>query len=100
MVYSNHRRFRDTGMLHEYALKFSRPDTVAGHIDHIINPAEDPEISVAILSCPVPGKVFPGPLGPIGLFISFLIPVNTAQHPRPGITNRKYPCLNFFALFG
>lgn len=49
--------FRNTRVLHKSRLDLSRPDSVSRDVQHIIDPACNPVVSILITRSTVPGEV-------------------------------------------
>src|SRR5437016_3732468 len=56
---------------------------MAGHVQDIINSADDPKISILIAPGSIAGEIFSLKLAPILFFVALLVPVNRAQHRGP-----------------
>src|ERR1051325_11038390 len=65
--------FGDLGMAEEGALDFRGADAMAGDIEHVVNPADDPEITVFVLPAAVAGEVAAGHFAPIDFFVPLRI---------------------------
>ena len=57
---ANDRGFRHLLMRNERAFDLGRPHPVARHIDHVVDAAGDPIISIRIATTAIAGEIFPG----------------------------------------
>ena len=76
---------------------------MAGDVDHIVEPAHDPEIAVFIATGTVTGIVIAGECTEIGRFVALRITVDPPQHSRPGLADHQVATFvdpGRFALFG
>src|SRR5207244_11396618 len=74
---------------HERAFDFRRADPVSGHVQHVINPADDPEVAVFVLARAVAREITPFHFAPVSLLVALRITPKTAQHARPGLANHE-----------
>ncbi len=84
-----HGRVADQG-----ALDLGRAQPVAGHFDHVVHPADDPEIAVLIFAGAVAGEIHARETAPVLADVALGILVDRAQHGRPGLLEHQ---VAFFA---
>ena len=65
-------------------LDLRRRDPVPGHVHHVVDPAEQPQVAVVVELGAVTGEVPTGEAAPVGLDVALRITPDAAQHPRPG----------------
>src|SRR5215831_3509305 len=66
---------------------------MAGHINHVIDAAHDPKVTVLILAGAVTGKVHAFDLRPVLLPITRVVAIDGSQHRRPRTRNDEIPTL-------
>ena len=71
-------------VIDESALDLDRRDPVAGDVHHVVDAAEQPEVSVLVDARSVAGEVRVGVLRPVRLHVAVVILVDPAQHCGPG----------------
>src|SRR5260221_12481654 len=69
---------RDQGALHLHGA-----EAVTADVEHVVDAAHDPEVSVFIFAGAVSGEIHAGNLGPVILHVAVGIAVNRAQHSGP-----------------
>ena len=67
----------------------SRPQPVARYLDHIIHPADDPEISVLVSLGRISGRIAARIFAPVLAHVAFIITEDRSQHCRPGMFQCK-----------
>src|SRR5262245_24857345 len=101
---SNNRGFRYTRMIDECALDLHRADSMSRHVEHIVDPAEQPEEAVAVTLGTVAGEIHIGrPAVPVLLDVPIRIAIDAAQHRWPWARQREQTAagtLNVLALVG
>ena len=76
-------------MFDQRAFHFGSAHAVAGHVDHVVDPACDPVIAVLIAAAAVAGEVLAGVLGEIGLDEAFVIAIDGAHLAWPAIQQHQ-----------
>src|SRR6186997_2348398 len=84
------------GMTDEGTLDFNRTQTVPRYVDHVVDAAHDPVITVRITTRIVAGQVFAGDLGPILLLESVVVSPNPSQHPGPRMCDTEHAAISLF----
>src|SRR5438046_870950 len=79
----HHCRFRDRRVAYQRAFDFHGPNAVPRHVDNVIDPAHDPQITVFVAAGTVTREVDARNFAPVLLFISFGVTVNGSKHRRP-----------------
>src|SRR5581483_6828746 len=69
---------------------FGRPDAVPGHVQHVVDAADNPKIAVLVLAATVPGEVAALHLAPVSVAISLHVAPDAAQHARPRLANDQF----------
>ena len=86
------RGFGHARMIDERALDFHRADAMSGHVQHVVDAAEQPEVAVGVALGAVAGEVDAGrPPVPVLLHVALGIAVDAAQHRRPRARQRQQP---------
>src|SRR4051812_14368986 len=67
---ADHRSFGHLRIAHESALDFCRADTMTGNVENVIDPADDPEITILILPATVAGEIASGHFGPVDFLVT------------------------------
>ena len=83
---ADHANLGDGGVLHERTLDFERPDEMAGALDHVVRPADEPIIAVSIFHREVAGEI---PPAGEAFAIAFLFVEIGPHHRRPAWAERK-----------
>ena len=60
MRFANDRGLGDFLVIDQRAFDFHRADPMAGDIHHVVDPAEQPIVTVLVALAAVAGKIFPG----------------------------------------
>jgi hypothetical protein len=74
---------RDRRVVDQRALHFHRADAVAGHVQHVVDAAEDPEVAVVVALRAVAREVDAVPARPVVLAEALVVAPDRAQHARP-----------------
>src|SRR5262249_13076756 len=85
--------FGDGRVADKRTLHFHRSDTMARNIDHIVDAAHDPEITVFIAPGAIAREIHSGNLTPVLFLVSFGISINRPQHRRPGTLDNEKAAL-------
>src|SRR5581483_6013223 len=64
---------------------------MAGDVEHVVDAADDPEISLLIAPRAVAREIISRILAPVLFFVALLVAVNRAQHRRPRFSNDYLP---------
>src|SRR2546423_15284787 len=64
---------------------------MSGDINHIVDAAHDPEVSILIASRAVAGEIHAFDLRPILLSITLVVAIDCAQHPGPWTGDDEIP---------
>ena len=67
VVFADHRRLGHGRVVHQRALHLHGADPVAGDVEHVVHPSEDPPVAVVVELGAVAGEVLVAELGPVGL---------------------------------
>ena len=82
---ADHRRLGDLRVGDDRRLDLRGREAVAGDVDHVVDPAEHPEVAVLVAAGGVADQVgLAAEAGEVGLDEALLLAVEGAQHPRPG----------------
>src|SRR4030095_12434682 len=65
------------------ALDFRCSNAMAGHVQHVVDPAHNPEVAIFILARAISGKIAALYLAPVRVLVALRIAPNTAQHAWP-----------------
>src|SRR5450759_4557574 len=90
-------------MLDEGRLYFHRPDAMAGDVQHVIDPAQYPEISVTIALCTIAREIQIGtarPFREVRLDVALVVAPYRAQHRWPRLGEREQSSTDLDALAG
>ena len=63
---------------------------VAGHVQNIVDAADDPKITVFVAARAVAGEIIAFKFAPILLSVARLVAVDRAQHRRPWPANNQF----------
>src|SRR6185503_9507415 len=80
---------RNGRMTYQGRLNFGCPKPVTTDLDHVIDPPDDPEVTIFVALCGVAGSVFPGVFRPVLTYITIRIAINCSQHRGPWILENK-----------
>tara|TARA_B100000674_G_scaffold477395_1_gene472885 strand:- start:109651 stop:110247 length:597 start_codon:yes stop_codon:yes gene_type:complete len=86
---THHRRFRHLMVSHQSTFNLCGAQAVAGHVDHIVDPAGNPVIAILIAAGTIPGAILAGEGGEIGLHKAFMIPPQGTHLARPTVGNHQ-----------
>ena len=78
-----HRGLRDLRVVDERALDLDRRDAVPGHVHHVVDAAEQPEVAVLVDPRAVAGEVDAVVPRPVRLLVPLVVLVDAAEHRRP-----------------
>ena len=77
-------------MIDQRALDLRRANPMTGHVQHVVDAAEEPEVAVGVDARAVAGEVDAvGPLAEVLLHEALGIAVDAAQHARPRPRERE-----------
>src|SRR2546429_398175 len=71
----------------QHALDFRRADAMSRDIQHVVDAADDPEITILVLTATVAGEVSPFDFAPVDLLVTPRITPDAAQHVRPRLAD-------------
>src|SRR5205814_8917872 len=97
------RRLGDARVVDQCALDLHRPDAMACHVDHVVDAAEQPVISLAVALRAVARHVYiRSPLVPVLPNVPIRIAVDAAQHrwPRTGPREQAAADVDLVAALG
>src|SRR5260370_13809337 len=77
-------------MTNERTLDLRCSQAMSGNVQHIVDAADDPEISVLIASRTVACEIVASVFAPILFSVTYLVAVNCAQHRRPRSTDNQF----------
>ena len=66
---------------------FHRPESVAGHVDDIVDAAHDPEVATIIPPCAIAREIHSLDAAEVGVDESFSIAMNAPQHRWPRLSH-------------
>src|SRR6266571_9383504 len=98
MRLADHRGFCDGGMLDERRLHLHGGDTVTGDVHHVVDPAEQPEVTILVPFGAVSREIDARDLAPKRLLVSRGIAVDAPQHAGPGPLQHEGARLHRLAL--
>ena len=79
---------------HDRRLDLRRREQVSGHVHHVVDPADHPDVAVLVLARGVADEVAGlVPLREVGLLEALRVPEQRAEHPRPGSLERQQALL-------
>ena len=95
---THHSRLGHGWMAHQGTFDFHGAQTVATHVDHIVNPAHHPEVTISVTAGPITSEVKVGTISwanllPVALAEPLRITVHRAHHARPGTANGQIAAL-------
>ena len=88
------------GMVHERGLHLGRGHAVPRHVHDVVDPAEQPEVSVVVDLGAVAGEVLALETAPVRLPVPLRVAVDAAQHGRPGLRQGQIAAAAFDLLAG
>src|SRR5207248_7256234 len=77
-------------MADKRALDFRCAESVTGHVQDIVNAADDPKITVFIAARAVARKIIAFKFAPILLSVAGIVAVDRPQHRRPRPANNQF----------
>src|ERR1017187_1460437 len=80
---ANDRSFRDTRMANQRAFDFRCAEPMPGHVQDIIDSADDPKISVLVAARAVASEVIAFKLAPVMFLVARFVAVNCPKHRWP-----------------
>src|SRR6266487_6360986 len=89
----NNRGLSDSFMRHQGTFNFGRAQTMTRDINHVINPAHDPEVTVLVFPRAVAGEINTFDLRPVLFAITLVVTVDRAQHSRPRLLDNEVTAL-------
>ena len=95
MGFADDRGLGDFLMIDQRALDFHRADAMAGHVHHVVDPAEQPEITVLVALAAVAGKIFSRKAAPVSLHETVGIAVDRPHHRRPRFSQNQITAAAF-----
>ena len=82
----------------EGAFDFCGAEAVAGNIEHIVEAADDPEVSLFVATGAVACGVEAFVIGPVGFFVAVLVAIDRADHRWPWFADHEAAVLVGFAF--
>src|SRR2546429_3112663 len=80
---THHRGFGHFPIAHQRALDFRRADAMPGHVQHIVDAAHDPVVTVLVLAAAAAGEITLLHFAPVNFLVTLRITPDAAQHARP-----------------
>src|SRR3954469_25808319 len=77
-------------MAYQCALDFRSTNAMPGDVEHVVNAADDPEITVLVLPATVPGEVTALDLAPINFLVTFWVAPEATEHGGPGFAQHEF----------
>ena len=88
---SDDRGFRDARMRDKCGLDFHRAESMAGDVQHVVDPTHDPEVSVGITMRTVARHVEAVvEFLPVRLQVALVVSPDRAQHRWPGLADDEF----------
>ena len=87
------RSFRNGFVGRESALNLSGSQTMARHVENVVDAADDPEVAVLIAPGAVSGGIEALEFAPVLFPVAGLVAVNGAEHGGPRLADNKLPAL-------
>ena len=81
---ADHRRLGDERVADQGALDLGGAEPVAGDVEHVVDPAGDPVITVLVAAAAVAGEIFAAIGAEIGLHEAVVVAIDGAHLARPG----------------
>src|SRR5581483_5288166 len=81
---ADHRGLRHPRVADERAFDLHGAETVAGHVEHVVHAAEQPEVAVIVAAGAVAGEVLARVLRPVLVGVARIVAPDGAHHRRPG----------------
>ena len=88
---AHHGGFRHRLVQHQGAFDFRRAETVARHIQHIVNAAGDPIVAILVPAGAVASEVLAGEGLEIGVYETLMVAVEGAHLAGPGALQAQRP---------
>ncbi len=85
------RRFGHFRMADKRALDFRRADAMAGDVQHVVNAADDPKITVFILAAAVAREITAWHFAPVNLLVTFRVAPNPRNMNGHGLRMTSLP---------
>ena len=76
-------------MANQRAFHFGRADAMAGDVEHVVDTAHDPEVTVLVLAASVACEVAARDLGPVSFLVAGGVSPNAPQHGRPRLADHQ-----------
>src|SRR3569623_253278 len=91
---AHYRRLGDAHVRDQRRFHFHGTEAMAGDVEHVVDAAHDPEVTVFIAPGAVAGEIIlAAKFAPIGFDIPFVISPNGAQHRRPRLLDHEVTAL-------
>ena len=84
---AHHGGLRDGGMRHQGALDLAGAEAVPGHVEHVVDAPDDPEIAILVPPGAVAGKVTPRDVAPVLFLVAAIVAIDGTEHRRPRLAN-------------
>ena len=91
---ANDRSFGNGGMTDQGTLDLGGSEAVTGDVEHVIDTADDPEVSLLVTTRSVPREVGTFDLAPILLAVTLLVTPDTAEHRGPRFADDEFATLS------
>src|SRR5579863_4667777 len=85
----DHRSLRDIGMRYQSTFDSGGSQSMAGHVDHIVDPAGDPVIAVGVAARAVAREIHAGKGLEVGVHEALMVAVDGAHLPRPAVQKHE-----------
>ncbi len=87
---ADHGGLGDLGVGDDRRLDLGGAHAMPGHVEDVVDAADDPEVAVGVLAGGVADEVRLGPeLLPVGGDEALVVAIQRAQHPRPRLRQRQ-----------
>ena len=95
VVGADDRRFGNRRVRDQRRLHLGGRDAVAGHVHHVVDPAQQPQRAVGVVLRAVPGEVVAlgGEPRPVGVAVPLVVAPDGAQHRRPRLGDDQVAAL-------
>ena len=91
---TDHRRLGDLGVADDRRLDLGGREPVPGDVDHVVDPADHPDVPVGVLARRVADEIRPrAELREVGLDVALVVAIERPQHPRPRPAQGEQPLL-------
>ena len=91
VIDTDHGSFRNARITHQGRFHLSRPDTVTGNFQHVIEASHDPEIAVFIFPSAITAQVHIFEFPVVRFLIPLRISPHIAEHSGPGFADDDIP---------